>query len=294
MKIKNAFPSLRVGTLSTVYCVLACICTALRAFQLFFHIEPETGFNIGSEWLMLIFYVLIFGGCIAFSVVSFLSKETAEFDLEGVKSKNVSIFSFIFAAFLLINWLTSIFGGVSSYAVTEADAGFKGLMSSGLLTGTLQGFFAFFSMIYFVIFAFDMRRGTALSSKFKIMALAPVGWASVRLVHRFISQISFLEVSDLFLELVMLSFMVMFFMAFAQVVSGVNSTGFSWRIYGFGYSAALIAITINISRCIVAIIKGSSALNSSHLPESVDIAFALFAVMLIGQLVRKSKNTEEV
>lgn len=291
MKIKNSYLSLRTEALSKIFCLICCLSTALRTFQLFFHIEPETGFNTGSHLLMLILYVIVIGGCLAFSAVSFLSKETAVFDIEGIKSKKLSAFTALFAFFLLGDWLVSVFDGVSSYAVTEVNSGFKGLMASGVLTGSLQGFFAFFSMIYFVIFAFDMLKGTDVASRFKLMALAPVGWSSVRLVHRFISQISFLEVSDLFLELVMLSFTVMFFMAFAQVVSGVNSTGFSWRIYGFGLSSALVAITINVSRCIVALIKGSEALNPSHQPEIVDIAFAIFVILLVSV---KSKNTEEV
>ncbi|MBR3816935.1 MAG: hypothetical protein IKJ27_09440 [Clostridia bacterium] len=295
MKLKNSITSLRLNKLSAAFAVLLFICTVFRTLQMLFFIEPETGFNTGPSWLMVLFYILISGGCFVLSLISFLSKETAELDLDGVKSKAISVSSFVFAATLLYDWFCCIFEGVSSYAVVQVGSGFKGLMSSGFLTGTLQSFFAFFSMIYFVVLGFDMKRGTRIASqKFKIMALAPVGWASVRLVHRFISQISFLEVSDLFLELLMLSFTVMFFMAFAQVVSGVNSTGFSWRLYGFGSSAAMISVTVNISRSIVVLIKGSSALNPSYMPEIADIAFAVFIIMLIGEFVRYRKFVEEV
>ena len=110
MKIKNSVPSLGLGALSKIYMILACACTALRAFQLFFHIEPETGFNVGSGLIMAILYVLVLGGCLAFSVVSFLSKESKEFDIEGVKSDKASAISFAFAATLLIDWLTCVFG----------------------------------------------------------------------------------------------------------------------------------------------------------------------------------------
>ncbi len=294
MKIKNSISSLKVRILGRVFAALSVVCIALRTYQMFTCIEPVTGFNVGPQWLMILLYVLLFGGCLAFCVVSYLSKDTAELNPIGMKSKSAVIFAFLFALQFLVDWFDSVFGGADTLTASGSQDGFKGLMASGLLTGTLQGIFAFFSMIYMVIFAFDMRKGTAVASKFKILALAPAGWASVRLVGRFITQISFLEISDLFLELVMLSFTAMFFMSFAQVNSGVNSTGFSWRLCGFGYSAALIASTLFISRGAVSVIKGSEVLNPSLLANTQDLAFAVFVVVLISEMLKKSRVNEEV
>lgn len=295
MKIKNSISSLKVRMLGYVFAALSVVCIALRTYQMFTCIEPVTGFNVGPQWLMILLYVLLFGGCLAFCVISYLSKDTAELQPMGIKSSSVSVLAFLMAFQFLVDWISNVFGGADTLSGTgTAEGGFKTLMASGLLTGTLQGIFAFFSMIYMVIFAFDMRKGTAVASKFKILALAPAGWASVRLVGRFITQISFLEISDLFLELVMLSFTAMFFMSFAQVSSGVNSTGFSWRLCGFGYSAALIASTLFISRGAVSVIKGSEVLNPSLLANTQDLAFAVFAVVLISEMLKKSRVNEEV
>ena len=294
MKIKNSVPSLKSGMLSIAFVALCVACATLRTYQMFSFIEPVTGFNVGPAWFMILLYVLIFGGCLAFCVVSYLSNDTAELQPMGMKSKTVFFFALIMAAQFLFNWISNVFGGADNLSGAQSAGGFKGLMASGLLTGSLQGVFAFLSMIYMVIFAFDMKNGTAKASKFKILAIAPAGWAAVRLVGNFLSQISFLEVSDLFLELVMLSFIALFFMAFAQVNSGVNSTGFSWRLCGFGYSAALIAIVLFISRTAISVTRGSGELNPSLLANFTDFVFAFFVVVLVSKMLKKDSVSEEV
>lgn len=294
MKIKNSVSSLDARILGIVFAVVSAVSVALRTYQMFNCIEPVTGFNVGPQWLMILLYAIIFAGCLVFCVFSYLSEDTAKLHPMGMKSKNTFVFALLMALQFLINWLLGVFGGVDSLSGTQSAEGFKGLMASGLLTGGLQGIFAFLSMIYMVIFAFDMRNGTVKASKFKILALAPAGWATVRLVERFLSQISFLEISDLFLELVMLSFMAMFFMAFAQVCSGVNSTGFSWRLSGIGYPAALIALTLFFSRSIISVVKGSQVLNPSFLAEAADLTFAVFVAVLVSELLKKDRVSEEV
>lgn len=294
MKIKNSVPSLKSGMLSIAFVALCVACATLRTYQMFSFIEPVTGFNVGPAWFMILLYVLLLGGCLAFCVVSFLSKDTAELQPIGTKSKTAAYLAFLMSLLFMRNWFSNVFGGVDTLTGAQSTAGFKGMMASGLLTGSLQGVFAFFSMVYMFIFAFDMKNGTAKASKFKILAIAPAGWAAVRLVGNFLSQISFLEVSDLFLELVMLSFMAMFFMAFAQVNSGVNSTGFSWRLCGFGYSAALIAIVLFVSRTAISVTRGSGELNPSLLANFTDFVFAFFVVVLVSKMLKKDRVIEEV
>ena len=280
--------------LNSVLAFSILACTGLRTYQMFTGIEPVTGFNIGAEWLMILLYVLIFASCIAFCAISYLSKDTAELQPMGIKSGAVAVLAVVVAIRFLGEWIDNVFSGAAGLSGAEAASGFKGLMASGLLTGTLQGVFAFFSMVYMLIFAYDLKNGTVKASKFKILALAPAGWSCARLVEKFLSQISFLEVSDLFLELVMLSFMALFFMALAQVNSGVASTGISWRLSGLGYSASLIAVTLFVARAAVSIVKGSEYLNPSHLASSTDLMIAVFIMLLVKNMLYKNSVSEEV
>ena len=110
----------------------------------------------------------------------------------------------------------------------------------------------------------------------------PVGWISCRLLHLFVSKISFMRVSDLFLELLMCAFMVLFFMALAQVSSNVYSTESRWRLAGFGLPAALISAVISVSR----LVFKETYINENHPFNIVDLAFSVFAVMLVVLLMK--------
>ena len=290
MKIKNSIDKLKADILLTVFFFATLVGIVLRTLQMFRYIEPDTGFNTGAGWLMALIYVIAFGCLAAFCIVSYLSKDTDSQQPMGIKDKVCGIFTLVFAVALVGNWISSFFEFFDSLANDVTNTGFRGFMSSGVITYFVQSVFAFFSAIYFVVFAFDILRGTVKANKLKLLALAPVGWASVRLVHRFIRQISFIKVSDLLLELVMLACLVLFFMALAQVVSGVNSTGFEWRITGYGLSAALVALIINAARFTYGIVMGFSTLNENHLFSLVDVSFALFAVVLINTLNKKTKE----
>ena len=290
MKIKNSVERFDSGILLKVFFFSSLLSVVLRCLQMFRFIEPETGFNSGPGWLMALLYVIVFGSSLFFCVGSYLGKSTENYQPMGIKNERACIITLVFVAALAGDWISSFFGFFNSLVNGTGSADFRGFMASGVITNFFQSIFAFFAAIYFVIVAFDFLRGTHKANRSKLLALAPVGWASIRLVHRFIRQISFIEVSDLLFELVMLSCLVLFFMAFAQVASGVNSTGFGWRLSAFGLSAALIAITVNSSRLVYGIVMGFSSLNEHHLFSFVDIAFAIFALALICSLNKKTKE----
>lgn len=291
MKIKNSVDKLDSKILLAVFFFGMLVGTVLRTLQVFRFIEHDTGFITGAGWLMALLYVIVFGCGIAFCVVSYLSRDTAAHQPQGIKDNLAGAFALVFSVSLAGDWISSFFNFIASLTTGVSVPGFRGFMSSGVITYLFQSFFAFLSAIYFVIFAVDLLRGTAKAHKAKILALAPVGWAGIRLIHRFIRQISFVEVSDLLFELVMLSCLVLFLMALAQVASGVNSTGFEWRLTGFGLFAALISVTINFPRLVYSLIFGAQALNEHHPFSLVDVVFALFAVTLVIAL---NKKTEEV
>ena len=167
----------------------------------------------------------------------------------------------------------------------------KTLMTSGTLPVGMQSFFALLSAIYFVVMAIDFFKGTHNASKLKILAIMPVGWSAMRMIHRFIRQISYIEVSDLFLELVMIAFMIMFFMALAQINSGVYSDGFTWRLTGFGLPAAVIAFMLSVPRLMLTFVNSSAYINSNHTFKLCDLAFVCFAFVLVLSLVNKENNS---
>ncbi len=295
MKIKNN-SELSLKPVYMSFIVTAVLCGLIRILQTAKFIDPETGFAVGGG----IFTVLLYGIIAVFTVfcltVSFISKESEGNYCAGIKNFILGCVTAFFGLTLSYDCLYSLFSCLESLSASSTLSGVKGLMSTGSLPLAVQSFFAFLASFYIYFLAVGFFKGNDKISKHKLLALAPVGWASFRLIHRFIRQISFVEVSDLFLELIMLGLTVMFFVAFAQVNSGVYSDGFSWRITGFGFPAALIALTLSITRLVFAFVSGGSLINPEHPFNIADFAFSLFVIVLLFVLRKQSSenNTVEV
>lgn len=291
MKIKNNYElSLKPAYIGFVASTVVCI--IIRILQTAKFIDPETGFTVGGGFLSALLYGIIAVFTVLSLTVSFLSKHGAQNSCVGMKSFLLGCVTAFFGLTLSYDCLYSLFSCFESLSASTSLSGVKGLMSTGSLPLAVQSFFAFFASFYVYILAVGFFKGNEKASNHKLLALAPVGWASFRLIHRFIRQISFIEVSDLFLELIMLGLAVMFLVAFAQVNSGVYSDGFFWRITGFGFPAALIALTLSVTRLVFAFVSGGSFINPDHPFNIADFAFSLFIIVLLFELRKpSSENT---
>ncbi len=283
MKIKNNselfLKPLYIGFIASVV-----ICIIIRIIQTAKFIDPKTGFSVGGGILSAALYGIIAVFTLFSLTVSFISKESGKNYCVGIKNFLLGCVAAFFGLTLSYDCLYSLFSCFESLTESSSLSGVKGLMSTGSLPLAVQSFFAFFASFYIYILAVGFFKGNDKASKHKLLALAPVGWAAFRLIHRFIRQISFVEVSDLFLELIMLGLAVMFFVAFAQVNSGVYSDGFAWRITGFGFPAALIALTVSFTRLIFAFVSEGSFVNPEHPFNIADFAFPFFIIVLLFEL----------
>ena len=75
-------------------------------------------------------------------------------------------------------------------------------------------------------------------------------------------------------------------MALAQVSSNVYSTDSRWRLAGFGLPAALISAVISVSRLVFTAVSKETYINENHPFNIVDLAFSVFAVMLVVLLMK--------
>lgn len=259
----------------------ACLAgIVLRTLQMAKYIEPETGFTTGGMVFQYALYALLAASAIAFFVTAYLSSQSAKLNLYCNKNKTVGAVTAVMGVFFIYDSLDSFFGAMSA-SMSSYSSEFTTLMKSGTMPLLIQSFFGFFAGIFFFILAKDLIKGTGSASKRRIMATAPVWWAGSRLILRFVRQISFVEISDLFLELIMLAFMVMFFMALSQLVSGVYSSAIRWRIYGLGLPAALIALTLNVPRLILSFVQGGAFINPEHPFCVADLIFGVFVLVLV-------------
>ena len=285
MKIKGTTTSVTLSDFPKILGISAIIGIAIRCIQMAKFIDSETGFTTGGKLFSVILILLLVATVLAFLVKAFLSAESEKLQLQGVKSTPLGAATLFFSVSLLFDFVS----GLTAMSDAGATGDFKNLMLTGAMPRFIQSVFALFSAFYFLLLAKDFRNGTEKASKHRILAITPVGWAGFRMICRFVRQISFVRVSDLFLELVMLAFMLIFFMALAQVVSGVYSDGFSWRIPSFGAAAALVAVILSVPRLIFTVVSFEKFINPQHTFQLSDLAFFVF-ILLLTMTVCKDIN----
>lgn len=292
MKIKEASEKISLQKLPLIFLISAVCGVLLRTIQMFRFIDCDTGFYTGGTAVTVCLYVLLFVSCVYFIFSSFLSADSKKISLELKKNTPLIIVTVFFVISFFWDSISSFVMSFDAIGTSSGTTAFQSMMLSGTIPMFFQSIFAFLSALYFIIFTKGLIKSDNRIAKHKILALAPIGWAGFRLIHRFVEQISYIKVSDLFLELILLALMIMFFMSFAQVASGVYSNTVRWRITGFGLSSALLALTLNCSRLILLIFKGSEAVNPDYSFLLSDFIFGIFAIILIKAVLSQISHKE--
>ena len=295
MKIKESSSKIKYSQILTFFAVAAAALTILRLFQVKTSIDASTGFYTEKGFLVVLFYVLLVASCVFMAVSSFVSADSGEVTLKNKKSTSMFWLSLIYSFTLFYDGVSSFIKSVFTTGDTQVTGSiFKSLMTSGAIPLFLQSIFAVLSGIFLIELSFSFKNGNGSAGKHRILALMPVGWVACRLLHLFVRKISFLKVSDLFLELSMCAFMVLFFMALAQVSSDVYSTDSRWRLIGFGMPAALLSAIVSIPRLFFTIVDKSTYVNENHPFSVVDLAFLAFMAVLALQLLKKEAPSSPV
>lgn len=297
MKIKYSSTKADISSLHLVFLIVSFASVVIRAFQVHSLIDASTGFYKKDSVIVPLLYVFLAVCMVAFIAISYLSKDSAKLQSSKIKDTALCVSCAAFAVALFIDWIKSFVSslGVSQngYSLSQTEE-YTSMMSTGALPLLLRSVFAFLSGIYFLYLASSYKSGKSKASNHKYLALAPTFWAASRMLSLFISKISFIRVSDIFLELVMLSFMVLFFMAFAQLTSGIYSDGGQWRICAYGFTAGLIAACLSIPRLIFTLIDSEKYINPSHKFELCDLIFFIFcAVLFVAMYKNKNEEIEE-
>lgn len=269
-----------IKPLIILFCCSGLVCAVLRALQMVKYIDTETGFYTGGSFVKIALYAILIVSAIVFFSIPYFSADSARISFFKTENKAIAYVSALMGFTMFYDCYDSLKLCVRT-AFSSSTGGYTSAMTSGVLPSLLQSFFALLSAVFFLILAKDLLKGTAGASKRKVLATMPVWWAGARLILHFVRQISFVQVSDLLLELIMLACMLIFFMAFAQVVTGVYSDGFRWRIVAFGYIAALVALTISLPRLILSFVSNGAFISSSYPFQLSDLVFAIFALTII-------------
>lgn len=294
MKIKYSSTKADISSLHLIFLIVSFAAVIIRAFQVHSLIEVETGFYKSDSIIIPLLYIFIAVCIVAFMLICYLSKDSARLQSAKIKDTPLCVSCALFAIVFFIDWIKSFTSsfqtGENGYSLSQTDE-YTSLMSTGALPLLLRSVFAFLSGIYFLYLASSYKSGSGKVSEHKYLALTPTFWAASRMLSLFISKISFIRVSDLFLELVMLSFMVLFFLAFAQLTSEIYSDTAQWRVCAYGFAAGMIAACLSITRLFFTLIDSEKYINPSHKFDLCDLVFFIFSTVLFVAMY-KNKNDE--
>ncbi len=275
------------GLLFGIFSAGIVLILPLRVYQYLNIIESGTGFYEKTDFSVVLMYVLLAVFCGAMFIFSLSRKNTALYIKSAVKKPVLGILSFFAAATLIMDAITQFgnfsnlyygSGQISGYIVNEASGS---LMKSGALPLFFEALFAVLAALFFIISGINFFKAKSDGSEYKLLALTPLAWSICRILHRFMRTISFIKVSDLFFELFMLVFLMLFFVTFAQLVSRINHTGTDWKLFAYGLPAALFCLLCFVPRFAMQITGRGDILADQSPPEYCDFAVALFIIAFL-------------
>ncbi|MBQ3149765.1 MAG: hypothetical protein IJB86_00810 [Clostridia bacterium] len=286
--MNKKYESVNPFILFVFFIAAVIISLPLRVFQLMQNVEANTGFWINRDSITVyILYAVLGIGIVLPILLSLIYKRGLGKTVEvGEKKLLGGIFSFILSATLIVNAITR-YGDFSDafFSISNSANMFSELSKSGGIAMVLEAFFAVVSAIFFIMYGIAQINGKS-ASEYKLLAIMPLFWSVFRILHRFMREISFLNVSELFLELLMIAFLLMFFMAFAQVTAKVNGKGVEWKLFAYGLPAALLCLLCFVPRVIVTILGKGEFIYALSSIEFCDLGVALFIIYV---LVDRSK-----
>ena len=284
MKTKGRF-IIKLKLICAAALASAAVLAVLRFIQVRTLIDAETGFFTGHSPLNVVFYVLLAASALCFIVLSYLSKDAGEFRPNGGISSG--------RIFTLLAVPAFLFDAVSAALdkITPEQAAYMRSAVTILKIGSFaRVLFALLSAAYFVILFIDEARGGERACRRRALALAPSVWAAFRLITLFTAKISYVRISDLLLQIVMLAFFCLFFISFAPQKSSIYSEGTTWKLFAYGTTAAVVALVVMLNRLIFSFIDGGVHLLSDYPFCAADLAAALF---IFGFLFGKKRFPAE-
>ncbi len=298
MKIKGSIKGLKINSAFIVFAIGTVLALGIRIYQSVSGlINFETGFYNETHITTALLYVVLAVSAIIISVISYLAGEVPQEKMPENKNIPLAVVSLLFAVALgyvaignyqSFSYSLQSYNSSLSFSYVEKDTSVLSfLMKSGAIPQLAQAVFAVLSAVYFLVllFKYSGLRNVNLT-KIKPISLCPLFWATFRMIERFTRTISFMEVSDLLLELFMIAFMMMFFMYFAQVSSQVNAVAISYKLFAYGLIGSMLSFVIACPRVVLHFTNTQyRLLAEQNLLESPleisDIFFGLFVLVFL-------------
>lgn len=292
-KIKGSLSKPEPASLIAIAALSLCVLLPLRVYHVTTLVDPQTGFFNSNSFTIPLFYALGALLIVALFALSFLSSKANRARNCTTKSTLLGIISALTASSIMFNAISSVIRFIelnSEYASAFHDLSYTSyLTQSGAAALLGQGVTGVIASVFFFSYTVNCFSKNEKKSYFTILAAAPTVWAICRIVFRFLAKISFVNVSDLLLELIMLVFMIIFMLAFAQVITGVSPEIYAWRLFGCGLPAAVAAFIVSVPRIFLAIVGHSDLIVEGYEFELCDLALAIFIPVFLHNTATAKK-----
>ncbi len=278
-KIKGCLSKPEPAALIAIAALSLCALLPLRVVHVTTLIDPTTGFFDKTNFTVPLFYAIGAVVAVVLFALSYLnSKATRTRDCVA-KSKSLGIVSVLTAlsiAYSSVIGFSEFIQLNAAYSDAQAVSYTSYLTQSGAAALAVEGIMGLLSVTFFCLYAVSCFKKNFSLSSFALLSVTPTLWAISRIVFRFLEKISFVNVSDLLLELITLAFMIMFTLTFAQIVTGSTPEVCAWRLFGCGLPTAVAAFVTNMPRLFLVVTGKSELITEGYAVELCDIALAVF------------------
>lgn len=292
-KIKGSLSKPEPTAIIAAAAISLCALLPLRVYQVTALIDPETGFFKESSITIPLFYILCGVVVAAVALLSFLNDKanrTRDINNKSVPLGILSVLTAISVIFDSVYQMAEFIRLNAEYSPLSDLTKMQYLSKSGAMMMLAQAVFGVFTAFVFCIYTFFCFGKKSRFRGFSVLSVAPVAWAICRIIVRFVRKISFVNVSDLLLELFMLVFLILFLLSFAQVVAKVTPEITAWRLYGCGIPAALLCFLTAVPRLFLIIIGHSDSLVADYGFSPCDLVLALFVPVFLYNTATAKKH----
>lgn len=270
--------------------IAAVVAIPIRIYELIATVDSETGFWSSPDPTRWILYGLVFVVVVLSFVYTRFSKDLPDTEFPAEKSLTLAICGILLtlgfagdAVFAVIQSLSL----VSTYDPWNMTVAYF-LISTGFVAQILRALFALLSALYFGFYSADQFKGTAVYQRLGVLSLNPVLWGIACLLTAFIKPLKYLNVSQLFLEVLFLIFSLIAFFAFARIASHAESERSMWMLYFGAIPAMFLGYVGGIS-----LFFGEPSLQAADLTIAIFFTALLIHYLPTSLVGRKRKERIE-
>ncbi len=281
---KLKFDKLSPSPLILIMAIAVLFAVPVRMFQFTSCLEASTGFWLAKDFTVYILYILCAAVVVLSFFISLFSGIMPNPEFEDEKDIPLGLLSAVFAITLAVDGVLQISKFLELYDAYSADGTMtlpRYILTSGTFAVGLQIIGGLFSAFYIAFVAYSYFLGNGTFRKHKVLAVCPTVYAMARLAYHFIDPISYKNVSQLFLQIIMLIFMILFTFSFARIASGVNPEKSMWLLWFSGISGAFMAYVVALAPVILTVTGKGYTLPTNYPVHYCDLAFALFATAFL-------------